>query len=1182
MVESDFEDDIEKSLLNSGYEKRKSLDYDSHLGLDKEIIFRFIQNTQKEEWNQLEHDFGTDLKEKIIDSIYHEINSRGLLEVLRKGILMNDIRLKFSFRKPDSQKNKQNFELYKNNIFSFIRQLHFSNITNESIDLSLFLNGFPICTAELKDQFSGQTIDDAKKQYKNRNTDERIFQFKNGALVHFAIDYDNIFMTTKIAGQETSFLPFVRPEKQDKKSYPISYLWEEIWSKDNWLDIIENFIQYQKITSTKDPSLVLSELIIFPRYHQWVVVNKLLSDTKKNGPGNRYLIEHSTGSGKSYSIAWLAYALHSAHDDNDNSIFDCIVVISDRTVIVDQLRDDIKQFEDTPGLVSAPITSNALGNELERTNKIIISTQQKFFDVKDRIEKLGGKKFAVIVDEAQNSQGGEASSRVAEALIDLDNFGEKIGPQPKNISYYAFSGTPKEKTLTLFGTPGTDGKKRAFHRYSMKQAIDEGFILDVLKHYTTIKRLFNVYQKGTDKQVDAKKALRQIMQLVNEDPKNITKKSGFIVEHFKDNIMEKIGGKAKAMVVTDSRKLAILFKQGIDDYIIRNNLPFKILVAFSGSIEINGKTYTEESINNLKKEKDFDLVEKFSEDDYKILIVADKFRVGFNQPKLHTMYVDKKLEDANAVQTLSRLNRIMKGKDDVCVIDFVNTAEEIKKSYSQYYTGVVLSDNIDPQILYKLYHQILDFGIIIDDDIENFWSLIKPISGESASNEELVASTYDAVHRYVETNEDDQIKFKGILVKYVENYAYLIQIEDYDAPYLEKLHRFGRKLLTRLPDSARIIPESLKDDVAVRYLDLKQTFEGSIMLEEREGELLGSITEGITKAPNVISSLSELLLRVNEKYSTKQRTVADTVCIEKFVKSLVYDQKVISEFKESGNTLETILQFGHYKDDFNEKLEKMLEYNEELYVKIKNDFDWKNKLIEDSAREIHKTISLTGTLDLPPTVTDNIPQNKDSYRKALESCEGYLWFEEKHLSADRLIFIEELTKNPKVNEIRILVSLIGNDKMNDEFLEKIKQLQNNLSGTKTKLMVKVISTIRLHKTVHHRYALGMNKLWSLPPVSSVLDGGSSTFDEHNMYTKSYEQISKDYVKWWDDPEALEIFSNWEKIKKLAEPFAKKTTVMYDAKCFECGRATKVPFMPREGSRIYCREHLYMKDKGGKN
>lgn len=1173
MVELDFENDIERYLLDTGYVQRKSSDYDVRTALDQELLLQFIQDTQKENWKKLEADYGSDLNKTIVNTINNEISSRSLLDVLRKGITIDNIEINCSYRKPDSKKNKKNYELYEKNIFSIIRQLHFSESTGESVDLGLFLNGFLVATAELKDQFSKQNVEDAIKQYKKRDIIERIFQFKRGALVHFAVDYFNIFMTTKLDGAETIFVPFNKYPKDESESYPISYLWNTIWVKDSWLDILLNFIQIEKRKSEKDPTIVTVN-IIFPRYHQWEAVRKLIHDTQLSGTGKRYLIEHSNGSGKSKTIAWLCYALFSLHDSEDKNIFDSVVVISDRNVIVRQLKDDIKQLDETPGIVQNPTTSSELGDELEKTNRILISTQQKFHDVSDRIAKLAGKHFAIIVDEAQSSQGGESSKRVMEALTDLDEFGEKIlRYDSQNLSYYAFSGTPKAKTLRIFGTKADDGKYRPFHRYSMKQAIDEGFVLDVLKNYTTYKRYFQLVQKGQDKQVDAKKAIRAIMHLVNEDPKNIYKKSQFVVEHFLENIKHKIGGKAKAMLVTDSRKQAILYKKAIDEYISQKNLDFKTLAAFSGSIDVDGITYTEDNLNNPLHKKNFDLVNWFSTSEYRILIVADKFRVGFNQPFLHTMYVDKKLNGVNVVQTLSRLNRKIKGKDDVCTVDFVNTVEEIKEAFSPYYTGIVLSDNLDPTLLYKLYQQILDFGIITEEDVEEFWRIMMPESGGKPSNEDLVASVSEARSRYKQTDEQEQLKFKRLLVNYVENYTYLTQIMDYNVSHLERLYNFGRRLLPTLPDASRTIPQSLRDDVAVKYLELKKTFEGAIKLPTKEGQLESAISTKVTKSADIVAILSELILRINQEHSGRPVTESETVCIEKLVNTIVYDDAIISHFKEPGNTVENILRFSSFKDEFNGKLQKVLKYNEELYVDIKNNEAWRNKLLEIVANKIQENISKTGELELP-VISDDIPKNKESYRKALESCQNFMWYEDRFLNTESLSLLEDVIKKSKVKSIRILTSLIYNNGMNEEFLSKIKEFEKILSKNGVTLEVKVASTKKLHRIIHDRYVFGTNILWSLPPSSAVLDGQSSTFKEYKPGTQNYEKISKDYVEWWGDQEALEISSNWDKIKELRDKFVIKSSgrEMHDTTCTKCGKATQVPFKPDGIRPVYCDDH----------
>jgi len=1176
MVEKDFEDDIEKVLKENGYILRKSQNYDTKRGLDKELFIKFIQNTQEKIWIKLKNDYGDKVEEKIIDSAYDEINNRGLLNVLRKGFIINNEEIKCAYRKPESKKNKTTYELYENNIFSTIRQLRFSESTNESVDLTLFLNGFLVVTTELKDQFNKKNVEDAQRQYKKRNTLERLFQFKKGALIHFAVDYFDIFMTTKLDGQETEFIPFNKFPKENKKTYPTSYLWNEIWSKDNLLDIIQNFIQIEKTESKKDKNEI-KEASIVPRYHQWDAIRKLREDSKE-GAGKRYLIEHSTGSGKSKTIAWLTYALYSLRDVNGKTVFDSVIIISDRTVIIDQLGKDIKQFDETPGLVIIPGTSEELGEELGKTNQILISTQQKFQDVAERISELSGKHFAIIVDEAQSSQGGESSKRVMEALTDLNSFGEKIMKydSQKNLSYYAFSGTPKEKTLQIFGMKGDDGIYRPFHKYSMKQAIDEGFVLDVLKNYTTYKRYFQLIQKGKDKHVDAKKTMRILIRLVNEDPQNISKKSQFVIEHFLSNIKNKIGGKAKAMLVTNSRKEAIMYKLAIDKYILEKNQNLKSLAAFSGSVEFNDITYTEESLNNPDSKKDFNLVNWFATSNYQILIVADKFRVGFDQPLLHTMYVDKKLNGVNAVQTLSRLNRKIKGKDDVCVVDFVNDSEEIKNAFTPYYTGVVLSDNSDPQLLYKLYQQILDFGIIIEDDINEFWRIFAPELGEKSSNEDLVAAVSEARTRFKEFDDIEQQKFKRLLVNYVENYAYLTQIIEYNVTNLEKLYNFGRRLLPILPDSSNSIPQTLRDDVAVKYLELKKTFEGAIKLADKEGHLESTVLASAIKSGDIVAILSELILRINQEYSGRPVTESETICVEKLVNSIVRDDKIISRFKDQSNTVETIINFSPYKDEFNEKLARVLKYNEELYVDIKNDTSWHNQLLVTVAEKISENISETDDLELP-LISNDLAQNKESYRKTLESCNDYIWFEDRFLNSNVLTLFEPVIKNPKIKTIKILSSLVWNDGITSDFLKKIDEFKRLLGGTGVTLEVKIASSKLLHGIIHDRYVIGENRMWALPPSGSVFDGQTSSFKPFSNKHGNYKEIVDEFKKWWDHPDALEIRSNWEKIKELNDKFSIKKShkILHDAICSKCGESTKVPFKPDGIHPVYCNIHKHL-------
>jgi CxxC-x17-CxxC domain-containing protein len=480
-----------------------------------------------------------------------------------------------------------------------------------------------------------------------------------------------------------------------------------------------------------------------------------------------------------------------------------------------------------------------------------------------------------------------------------------------------------------------------------------------------------------------------------------------------------------------------------------------------------------------------------------------------------------------------------------------------------------------------LYQQILDFGIVTEDDLEEFWSVLLPGSREKASNEDLVSSVSDARSRFKQADELEQLNFKTLLVNYVENYAYLTQIMDYNVTNLEKLYIFGRRLLPTLPDQNRTIPETLKDNVAVKYIELKKTFEGRIELAHEEVELESVISTRVTKSAEVVSVLSELILRINQEYSGRPITESETLCVEKLVNSILYDGEMISHFKEEGNTLENILQFSSFKDEFNEKLAKVLRYNEELYVDIKNNETWRKRILETVANTIKLNISKTDELELP-VISDDIDENKKSYRQALDSCQDFVWFEDRFLNTDSLSLFEDVIKKPKVKSIQILTSLVGNKEINDQFLNKIIEYKKILSEKEIRLEVKVVSTRRLHKKIHNRYVLGSNVLWDLPPAGLVLDGdSSSTFKEFKMSTKSYEKISKDYVDWCKDPDALEITANWDKIKRLVELYSKKRNEnreMYDANCTACGIAIKVPFIPNPNIPVYCREHLKYKKK----
>ena len=608
--EINFEKSIESTLLKGGYIKRNSSDYDKEYVLDTEVFLNFIKSSQKEKYLKLQDIFGSDAEEKILQAYVKELDSRSLTYVIRKGFSVSGIKLDCLYLRPVSRLNPEAEIYYQKNILSVIRQAEFDH-ENKSVDLLLCINGIPIASAELKNPATGQSYEDGIKQYnENRDPKEKLFSFKRGALVHFAIDPHDVYMTTKIQGEKTEFLPFNKGRDEGRgnpdnpNGYQTSYMWEEIWQRDTWIEIISNFIDLQVVTQ-KYP-LPNKEKLIFPRYHQLYSVLKLTSATKTNGPGTNYLVQHSPGSGKSNTIAWLAYKLLSLHSSNDNPVFDGILVLSDRVGIVNQLGNTIQQLEQTAGTVVAVKNSADLAKNLATRRKIIISTQQKFPYVLDYISKVKGKYFAVIIDEAHSSQSADTSKKVQQVLTtnlneaseqeskfedEEEDIIDKIekemkerGPQ-KTISYYAFTATPKKKTLKLFGVRISDEDYRPFHLYSMKQAIQEGFILDVLKNYTTYESYFRIVRTASeDRVVEGKKASRALLKYVDLHHLNLQEKATIIVEHFKEHTHAKIGGLAKAMVVASSRLQALKYKQEIDDYIQKQNYQgIKTLVAFSGS-----------------------------------------------------------------------------------------------------------------------------------------------------------------------------------------------------------------------------------------------------------------------------------------------------------------------------------------------------------------------------------------------------------------------------------------------------------------------------------------------------------------------------------------------------------------------------------------------------------------------
>ena len=720
--EKNFEAAIETALHAHGYRGRTPEDYDRQLCLDPGAVLDFIYATQPQMWEKLKEQHGKEVKERFLARLAQEIAKRGTLEVLRKGIKDSGCTFKLAYFHPHSGLNPELQKLYQANQFTAIRQLAYSTTTVHSLDMVLFLNGLPIFTAELKNPLTGQNVQHAVSQYRfDRNPKEPFFAFGR-CLAHFAVDPDLVYVGTRLEGAKTRFLPFNlgynggAGNPPSWQGFATAYLWEKIWSKDSILDMGQNFIQVVEEEDDKGRKTGKRKLI-FPRFHQLDSVSRLVAAARSQGPGQNYLIQHSAGSGKSNSIAWLAHQLAVLHDAQDQRVFDSIVVITDRRVLDRQIQRTIQQFEQITGVVeNIDKTSKQLKKALEEGKTIIVTTLQKFPVIADQIGGLPGKRFAVIVDEAHSSQTGESTKSLKEVLAvdsleeaarqeegepeDLEDLiaaeMQKRGKLP-NVSTFAFTATPKAKTLELFGTRREDGRYEPFSLYTMRQAIEENFIKDVLENYTTYKAYWNLLKKiEDDPQYDKSKANYLLKSFVDLHEHTIAKKVAIMVEHFAGRVAHRIDGKAKAMIVTRSRLHAVRYKLEVDRYLKEKGYPYKALVAFSGMVKDGGKQYTEANMNGFAETQ---TAETFKRPEYRFLIVAEKFQTGFDQPLLHTMYVDRKLSGVHAVQTLSRLNRVHPGKEETMVLDFANEPEDIKESFEPYYDRLLLSEATDPNLL---------------------------------------------------------------------------------------------------------------------------------------------------------------------------------------------------------------------------------------------------------------------------------------------------------------------------------------------------------------------------------------------------------------------------------------------------------------------------------------------------
>ncbi len=938
--ERDFEEAIEAYLLtHGGYSKADNSQFDPALALDPHTLVAFLQETQPDTWEKLTAVYGTkNVASKVVQRIAKECDTRGLLDVVRNGITDRGHTLNLAYFRPPTRLNPHTDTLYQQNRLTIMRQIYYDTASRKSIDMLLSLNGLPIATVELKNAFTGQNTKNAIAQYfKDRIPSNKtpLIQFKKRALVHFAVDTDIAYMTTGL-GKRTHFLPFNTGNNGGKGNpanhsystgYKTGYLWEEVWARECWLDIIHRFIHLHIDDKTK------KEKIFFPRYHQLAATRKLLAATRAHGSGQNYLIQHSAGSGKTNTISWTAHQLASLHNDDDKPIFNSVIVISDRRNLDKQLQDNIYQIEHKQGVVAKideDKHASDLAAELNAGTKIIITTLQKFSFLMGKVDDLSDKTFAVIVDEAHSSQSGRSAGNLRGVLGESDDpvktqflqetgflmpdiedliiaEAKRRGPQ-SNISFYAFTATPKHKTLEMFGIIGDDGKPHPFHLYSMRQAIEEKFIFDVLKNYTTYKTYYELSKAiEDDPDVDEKKAKKAIARFVSLHPHNIAQKVEIIVEHYRRFTRSKIKGNAKAMVVTRSRLHVVRYKQAFDAYIHEKGYSdIKALVAFSGTVDdpdddpdADDRSYSEAGMNGFSEKE---LPRRFSTPEYQLLIVAEKYQTGFDQPLLHTMFVDKKLADLKAVQTLSRLNRATADKDRTFVLDFVNTVEEIQEAFKPYYEQTAIEQPTDPNQLYTLQTKLRQAPILRQLEMDAFADIFfKPQQQQSKRDHGQLNKWIDpAVARfddvYGDPPDDAGEQFKSNLQAYIRLYSFLSQIIDWQDVELEKLYAYGRLLLTKLPYRAGGGMMVIDDEVALSAYRNEITFAGDATLAVGETQPVWGITAVGTgrDSEDKFSPLSEIIELINGRFGTDWKE-EDLLLIEQIVGDMVRDKTLAQQ-----------------------------------------------------------------------------------------------------------------------------------------------------------------------------------------------------------------------------------------------------------------------------------------------
>lgn len=1022
-----FEVHVEEVLhQRSGWQSGTNAEWDVERALFPAQVCRFLEATQPKLWAQMRALHADGLEKLVLAALVKELDLKGALHVLRHGFKCYGKTFRLAYFKPAHGLNDEVLALYAQNQLTLTRQVLCHPGKHDTVDLVFAVNGLPVATCELKNPGTGQNWRHARRQYRqDREPRAPLFRFKTRALVHFAADPDEVHMATRLGGAATHFLPFNRGSHpgevqcgagnpQHPSGYRSGYFWEDVLQRDSFLDILGHFMfvetKEEKVDDAAAPGRssgqrrITKEALIFPRYHQLDAVRKIVAAARGEGPGRNYLIQHSAGSGKTNSISWLSHRLASLHDEQDRKVFDCVAVITDRRVLDQQLQDAIYQIEHAQGVVKAiDQDSKQLAAALIDGTKIVITTLQKFpFVLRGLLHAAGAqtqerataeekaqaksweaeiakRRYAVIVDEAHSSQTGETARELkailgasavddAEGEADWEDRLNQVmasrGKQP-NLSFFAFTATPKGKTLELFGRTGAGGTPEAFHLYSMRQAIEERFILDVLANYTTYVTYYKLLKAAEDDpDLPKKKAARALAKFMSLHPHNIEQKTEVIVEHFRRSVMQRLGGRGKAMVVTSSRLHAVRYKLAFERYLAENGYQdVRPLVAFSGKVTDpeTGIEYTEPGMNTDvvtgKPIGEAALPSRFETLDYQVLLVANKYQTGFDQPRLCAMYVDKRLDGVQAVQTLSRLNRMIPGKDEPFVLDFVNDTENIYRAFKPYYDKTELAKASDPSMLDALKHELDQVQVYHWSEVDAFAQVFyKPLERQGgADHAHMQRHLQPAVDRFNAIDDEDKREaFRKKLSAYVKVYAFLSQIVPYADPDLEMLYSYGRFLLPQLPLDRDGTIVKVGDEVALQYYRMERVFSGAIQVKEGEAQYIKSPSDvGTGKAKDEQAPLSEIIEVLNERFGT-QFSEEDRLFFQQIKEKACNSEQIVRT--AMANPLDKF-ELGVRKLIEGLMIERMAE-NDEIVTRYMADPEFQGSAFPILAREIFEAVRL--------------------------------------------------------------------------------------------------------------------------------------------------------------------------------------------------------------------------------